>query len=158
MKRALLFAFVLAAGAAAQENQERQPEPGKLDARAKETVDQFMKAMTAHDIDATMKVVDVPFFWDGVEIIKNRDFLKQKLEEIFKRNRIKGLGYDLKEVWSFGNLPQKAASEKDKKLLGQILDKDDRVVLVLWKPPGMDGLVAAVRFRDGKAKVAGFRD
>lgn len=150
MKRcALLLWMLVATDGLAQD---------KRDAQAKEAIHQFMKALTAQDIDATMKVVDVPFFWDGVENIKDRAVLKAGLEKIFARNRLKGLEYDLKEMWTFAKLPENMLHTKDRKLVGVILEPTDRVALVLWRPPGRDGLVVLIRLREGAVKIVGFRD
>ena len=42
-----------------------------------------MKAMKAEDAKAVMDVVDVPFFWDGVEIINDREALRRGFEVVF---------------------------------------------------------------------------
>ena len=86
--------------------------------------------------------------------IKDRDELKQGFAKIFAEKDLTQLEYTIKEVNNFAK-GQEQFNKKDRKLLNEILDKDDRIVHVKVK---REGIAIAVRIRDGKAKVAGFRD
>lgn len=132
--------------------------PDKRDLLAKEATERFVKALIVEDAGAVMKTADVPFFWDGREIIQERGKLQTEFERVFARKDLTQLKYELKECHAFDRLPKNAFNEKDLKILSEILEKTDRVVLVMWKAPARDGMAIAVRLRDGKATVAGFRD
>jgi len=135
-----------------------QDKPDKRDLLAKEATERFVKALIAEDVGAVMKVADVPFFWDGRQIVQERDKLRVEFERVFARKDLTQLQYEIKECHAFDKLPKNAFSESDRKLLGGILENSDRIVLVMWKAPARDGMAIAVRIREGKATVAGFRD
>ncbi len=142
--------LALARGSAAAKE-----ERDKADIQAKEVAAQFMKAMKAEDSQAVMKVVEVPFFWDGKKNIKDRQEMERNFARVFEEKDLTQIEYTIKAVHTFGKLPENLLNEKDKGLLKEVLDKDDRIVLVALK---RDGLAIMVRFREGKAKVVGFRD
>ncbi|MBI2803923.1 MAG: hypothetical protein HYX68_02955 [Planctomycetes bacterium] len=129
----------------------------KRDRMAKDAAEEFIKAIWKQDLSATMKTVDVPFFWDGVENIKDRDALAARLKTMLRRDRSK-IPFKTKAVFTFGKLPENSVSKRDLALLKAILDKSDRLVLIEFMPPGRDGIMIAVRFRGEKARVVGFRD
>jgi hypothetical protein len=138
----------LAAGVAAQEKAD------KADTQAKEAAEQFMKAMTAEDVERVIKAVELPFFWDGVQIVKDRDDLKKRFAKVFEEKDLIGIEYNIKEVHTLAKYQEKL-SAKDRDLLTEVLGNADRVVVVAVK---REGIAVMVRIREGKAKVAGFRD
>jgi hypothetical protein len=139
----------LAVGAAAEDKGD------KADAQSKEVVEQFMKALKAETTEAALKVADVPFFWDGKEVIKEREELKKAFAQVFAEKDLTQIEYTIKEVSTLEKMREKL-SEKERELLKDVLEKDDRVVFVELKSDAF--LAVMVRIREGKAKVAGFRD
>lgn len=130
----------------------------KLDVLARATEGQFIRAIALGNIVDTMQVVDVPYLWDGVEIVKDRVALQKKFQEAFARTRLgEQVEFGTTNTWTFGNLPKGVLNEKEQKLLSEILENTDRLVGVYKKPPSREGVVA-VRIREGKAKVVGYRD
>lgn len=131
-----------------------QEKADKADTLAKEATVQFAEAMKAENIEAVMKIVDIPFFWDGVKNIKDREELKEAFAEVFAEKDLTQLEYTIKEIHTVAKVLENF-SEKERKLLREVVDKDDRIVLVWTK---RDGIAVVVRIRQGKAKVVGFRD
>lgn len=138
----------LASGAAAQEKVD------KTDALVREATEQFMKAMKAEDLERVMKAVHVPFFWDGVKNIKDREDLKKHFADVFADKDLTQLEYKIKEVHTFAKA-RDTLREKDRELLKEILNDTDRIVHVVLQ---RDGVAVMVRIREGKAQVVGFRD
>lgn len=91
---------------------------------------------------------------DGVKNIKDREELKEGLAKVFAEKDLTQLEYTIRETHPFAKGLEKFR-EKDRELLKEILDKDDRIVLVVLK---RDGITVVIRIQEGKAKVAGFRD
>jgi hypothetical protein len=141
----------LAGNAAAQE----KGKPDKRDLQAREAAERFMEAVWRRDLEAAMKGVDVPFFWDGVENVQGREELKKRLERVVKKDRGK-VGYKFQAAYSFGEFAKKMTG-KGRKLLGAILQDTDRVVVFTFSDRD-DRIGVMVRIREGKARVVGFRD
>jgi len=147
----LVAACLLAwpAGALAQEKNEKL---------ARQAAEEFLKAVKAEDLDATMKAVDVPFFMDGQRNIKDRDELRKEFASIYDKKDLTQIAFEVKEVHAFEKFQDKF-SEKDRELLKEVAGKGDFIVHVEIATPGKKEAVAlVVRLRDGKAKVAGLRD
>jgi hypothetical protein len=134
---------------------EKKDEADERDRQALMAADRFMKAVWKRDLEEVMKTVDLPFFWDGVENIKDRENLKSKLQRLVGRDRSK-IEYKVRAVYPFAEWAEKASLRtKDHELLKEVLDKTDRIVVFgLTK----DGIEIAVRVRGNEAKVVGFRD
>jgi hypothetical protein len=148
-----MFAFVMgcvlpARHAIAQEKED------PADAQAKEAAKQFMQAMQKEDADAMLKVVGVPFFWDGVKNIADREELKGSFAQVFAEKDLTKLEFSIKEVRTVdkaGGL----LNEKQRELLAKVVEKTDRIVLVAVEDEGM---AVMVRRRKDKSEVVGFRD
>ena len=153
----LTAGVVMIFGSIAVLDAQEKPKLDKQDLIAKDLAERFLKAVWKQDLDATMQLVDVPFFWDGVENIEGRDALKGKIAGLLKRDRSK-IPFETKAVHTYGKLPQGFLNNKDGKLVDKILDKNDRIVHIEFKPPGRDGIGIMVRLRADQAKVVGFRD
>lgn len=128
----------------------------KGDVQAREAVEKFMKAIKAEDLDALMKVCDVPFFQDGQKIIKDRDELKKEFAKVFQDKDLTQLSFEIKEVHLFDKIGAKL-NEKDRELLKEVIGKEDRVVLVDVKV-GDRGDKAAIMVRAKDGLVVGLRD
>lgn len=100
-----------------------------------------------------MKIVEVPFFWDGVKNIKDREELKEGFAKVFAEKDLTQLEYTIKEIHAFAKGVEKFR-EKDQKLLKEIMSRDDRIVLVALK---RDGVAVVVRIREGNglSRLAG---
>ncbi len=137
-----------------------QEKVDKHDVLARETADQFIKVIKS-DIEAVMKMVDVPFCFPR-ENIKDRETLRTKLESLVRRNQESKANVECKvqAIYSFANLEKKLKlPERDHKLLKEVLEKTDRVVIytLITNPPRDDRAAVFVRIREGKAKVVGIR-
>lgn len=131
-----------------------QEKADKRDALAREAAEQFAKAMLkGDDIDALMKAVDVPFFFDGKEVMKDRERLKKNLESLLNPTTAPP-ECKVWAVFPFASVPKGVFAAEDDELLKAVIGKTDRVVL-LHLP--RRALVIAVRTRDDGAKVIGFQ-
>lgn len=134
----------------------RADEAEKANAQAREVVEKLAKAVKAKDIDAVMKIVDVPFFWDGKKTIKDRDDLRKEIVGVFAEKDFSEVTLEVKEVFTV-EVVQGKLKEKERELLKDVVTKDDRVVL-LGTNMDKDKVAVFVRLRDGKARVVGIRD
>ncbi len=130
-----------------------QEKADKRDLLAKDTAEQFLAAVWKQDIETAMRTVDVPFFFNGRETIKDRGRLKTGLESMFSPP-LPQVEQKVRAIYSFGSLPSHFFSNKDHELLAKLLEKTDRIVL-LQLPRRL--IAIAVRFQDTKAKVVGIR-
>jgi ABC-type glycerol-3-phosphate transport system substrate-binding protein len=131
-----------------------QEKEDPADAQAKEAAKQFMQAMQKEDAEGMMKVVGVPFFWDGVKSIADREELKDSFAQVFAEKDLTKLEFSIKEVRTVdkaGGL----LNEKQRELLAKVVEKTDRIVLVAIEDEGM---AVMVRRRKDKSEVVGFRD
>ncbi|MBI2808533.1 MAG: hypothetical protein HYX68_26395 [Planctomycetes bacterium] len=149
---------VLSTSANAGGKDKKEPAKGsdaKIDKLATATAEGFMKAVWKQDIDAVMKTVDLPFFFDGVENLKDRDVLKRKMERLINRDRSK-IEYKLKIQFRFKDFSPKL-TKKSRTLLKDVVADNDRVVV--FSVSVSDDLIGVfTRVRGGKASVVGFRD
>lgn len=140
--------------------QEKADKPDKPDLLAKEAGEQFIKAIQT-DIEAVMKIVDVPFCYPR-ENIKDRQLLRVKLESLVQRNQQskKTVKLKLQSIYSFGDFSEQfKASKRDLELLKEVLEKADRV-LIYTQPDDLkrdDRTAIFVRVREGSLKIVGIR-
>jgi DNA polymerase III delta prime subunit len=121
------------------------------DKQAKEIYGQLFKAIKAKDLDGVMKLVDVPWFGLGKDVVKDEEEVKKRFKEFLDRIKdTSELKVDIKEVMSYAQFREKHKDKKDLlKLLDELkLTKEDRVLQVFQA-------AVLVRIRDGKAKVVG---
>src|SRR5262245_23789090 len=131
----------------------------KADDQAKEIVGRFFKALAAKDVDASLKLMDVP--WFGLfssDVVKDRKELKKQWAPFLKEAKFDGEPkLEIKEVLTFPQFREKykqKLKEKIAKALDQMkLTADDRVVLEQSGKSG--GSAILVRIRDGTAKIVG---
>lgn len=124
-------------------------------AQAKGVAEEFLKAMKAEDVQEAMKVVDVPFFVDGKEVIKEREQVEALFVKVFRNKDLTQIDYTIKEVHPAAKLPD-LVNKSQRELAEKTVGDTDRVVIVAI---GKDTVVVLVRFqRDGKAKVSGLAD
>jgi hypothetical protein len=139
-----------------------QEKADKLDVLAKEAGEQFIKAIQT-DIEAVMKMVDVPFCYLGArENIKDRQLLRVKLELIVQRNQEtkKTVKLKLQSISSFGDFEEQFKDfKRDLELLKEVLEKADRVLIYTQADDLKrdDRTAVFVRIREGKPKVVGIR-
>jgi hypothetical protein len=137
-------------------------------AKAKEATALFMKAVSAKDIDAVMKTVDIPFFIRDREakIIEKTEDLKTEMKSVLAK--IKDPNQIAAEILSVHDLPalkkmimEKKNSDKDKeKKMLELIEKalgGKGYAVVLGKGGESEGAVL-VRIKDGTAKVVGIFD
>jgi hypothetical protein len=156
MFRAMLLGLVaagalcLASSIAAQDNEKGD----KLDLEAKKVAEDYMNGVWKQKIEDVMKLVDVPFYWDGKENIKDRERLKSNIERLLKRDRSQ-TRFKSKAVYAFAKLPKEALRDEQWALLKKVLDETDRVVIFELSTSD-DMPFIMIRIREGKMKVVGF--
>jgi len=100
--------------------------------KAKKIVSQFTTKFAANDIDATMKLADVPFvhnFNDPQknEVIRDRDALKKLLQKILESAQGKKIQFEVADVITHAKLLEiegDKISKEDRKLLDEIVGKE----------------------------------
>jgi hypothetical protein len=132
------------------------------DKLAKDAVEQILKAYKASDINAIMEAVEVPWFHNGKEVIKDREQLKREFHKELSREKDRAaLQHKITDCVSYKTVRDKLRDE-ERKLADEVVKEDDRVLLVrigkdVAKDQG-DKVAFLVRIRDGKAKVVGLKD
>jgi hypothetical protein len=132
----------------------------KADAIARDLAEGLAKAIFARDVEAIMKLVDVPWCHDAREIINDRE----KVRGLFREAFAKSPDYSKAKahVRKIGTLAAFRAAKKDppsrQVSLGEVLGKDDRVVFMEIEHEGrFEPLWLGVRVKDG-GKIVGFVD
>ncbi len=145
----LLVASIYAFSANADEDKKRP---------SRETVDNFMKAMAAEDIEAVMRIVDVPWFHDGKKIIESKDELKQAFQQVFEKKDFANFKHEIKKESTY-MAEVENLSAKDRELLKKMAKPSD-VIFQLTVDNGerKDNIRMLVRVTDGKGKLIGIRD
>jgi len=137
--------------------------------KAKEACQAFAKCVVAKDLAALMKVVDAPWS-DNLKleesnlILKNDD-VKKRLEKLIAASAQipPKVVLEFKTVLTYEKVLEKYGAglpAEERKVLDQVLKKTDYVLHVLFKSPEgelLTELSMLVAFRDGQAKVVGFR-
>jgi hypothetical protein len=130
----------------------------KRDMLAKTAADEYLKAIQSQDLDAVMKMVDVPFFVPrSKENIKDRESLRSEMELLVKRDQ-RGVKVKVEAIYSVANFVEKfklGAGVRDR--MKEVAEAADRVVVytLITEPKRDDRAAVLVRIRDGKAKVVG---
>lgn len=88
----------------------------KRDLLAKQVAEAYMRAVWKQDVEAVMKCVDVPFFWDGRRNIDEVPTLKNEIQRILNRDR-SGTTFKVKAVYSFAELPKETLKDEHRELL-----------------------------------------
>lgn len=132
----------------------------KAEKQVKEVVEQFMKACIAEDLDAVMKLVDVPWYSKG-KVTKNLGEVKEMFKEVFDDKDAAGTTFEIVQVLIYPKA-RDLLKEKSRKPLDEVLGKNDWVVILKLtipnKPQNDDKLGILVRVREGKTKVVGLGD
>jgi hypothetical protein len=138
------------------------PADGKKDdAVAREVVARLMKAALARDVEAVMKVVDVPWCHDGREIIKDRDRLRDTFRDGFARARkLKMPQAHIRQVGTLESFRRAKKGLPGRKVsLDDVLGKDHRVVFVEIEHDGrFQPTWVGVWLEQGRGKVVGILD
>jgi hypothetical protein len=148
----VLPAFVIAATVA---------QADKDDARAREAVEQFIKAALARDLDGVMKHVDVPWCQDARRIVKDKEELRKAFLKSFQRpGQLMEAKLHIREVGTLEQLREKKKGPPARDVsLGEVLGKEHRVVFVELEHDGrLQPVWIGVRLEKGEAKVVGTVD
>jgi hypothetical protein len=132
------------------------------DMLAKKAVEQLLKAYKASDINGIMEAVDIPWFHNAKEVIKDREPLKREFHKELGREKDRAaLKHVIDNVVSYKSVREKLR-EEERKLADEVIQPDDRVLLVRIgkEVDGGQGDKVAflVRIKEGKAKVVGLKD
>jgi hypothetical protein len=158
---------VICVGSALISSRLRAEEPkkddgaAKKDEHAKELAVRFMKAVNAKDIDAMMKMADVPWYDEPGRplVIKDRreleGHLKKQLDDVDPKYVIPT---EVVRVFAYGPFRKKNTNKHDEeffKAQDQVFADGDRVLIMENPKSKQEGLIVGVRFRDGKPLVCG---
>jgi hypothetical protein len=160
MRRALfltLFAVLVAQAVGGGENK-------KDDALARDVVQRLYKASDDRDVDAIMKLVDVPFCLDGREIIKDKVKLRKIMEKSVARQRA-GMKFKIhirKVAPMLDFIENKKVPPSRGADMSAVLAKNHRVVFVEIErsgpPGGFQPTWIGVNFENGKPTIVGYAD
>ncbi len=136
----------------------------KDDDKAKQVATAFLKGLKEKDLDAMMKVADVPSIADigpNPKTIEKREELKEamaKLIETAKPEKVMALevgkGYDMAGLAKYAK--DNGGGEETEKFIARaekFVGKDGRMVMLVRRN-GKEGMGFLIRFRDGKALIA----
>jgi hypothetical protein len=153
----LLACAVLVCGAGRAADDEKPQDKAKAAGVA------FVKAFNARDVDAMMKVSDVPFYGSP----KGKDTVFEKADDLKAdlKRRVGSLPADFRlpetvaEVLTLDELLKKGkegakADDPEVKMMRQVLGKDGYVVVLGAEKKRAGALLVAIK-KDGKAKVVG---
>jgi len=137
----------------------RAAEPDdKTKMKAKEVVEQFIKAIKAEDLDALLKIIDVPWLHDN-KVIKDKDDQKATIKKAFDDKDFSNLSAEIREYHTYGDVREKLKEDRREKV-DEVLSKEDVIVMIqLDTGDGnkrRNGVL--VKIKDGKAKVVGLAD
>lgn len=131
-------------------------EPDPTDARATGITEQLLTALQGKDVEAVMKLADVPFFWAGEEYIKDRKELRAKFAAAATGDNLAGLKWAVTDVWPATKLQACCARKLREEFSKELTREIDRIVLVKVEDIGV--VAVLVRVRGGKASVRGVID
>ncbi len=138
-------------------HRKEQEDKSKVQAKsaAQTTVQRFLQAAKAKDLDGLLNLTDVPWYSDGNQVIKNREELKKMLKstwvDVLDQRRI--LPVDVFLVISFGGI-RELLQEQRQELADQVFAKEDWAVFVRGERKDKRGIIF-VRVREGQGKVIG---
>jgi rRNA maturation endonuclease Nob1 len=142
---AALFAFASATVAA-----------DKPEETAKNAAIAFLKAIKSKDVDAVMKLSDVPFVYkdSGIMVHKEADalkkWLKERLDELKDPEKVPTT---IDEMMPFATVKEKIKDASEKELAEEVMGKDGFLAVLATDDGKKVGI--AVRLKDGKAKIVG---
>ena len=131
----------------------------ETDKKVREAATDFLNALKAESIEGVMKVVDVPFYEDGDSVHKERDGVEKLVRELFEKEELGGVKFEVVKVHAFAAVREKF-SEPKRELLKDVLTDGDRVVQFKIDHDGQtdEDFLVFVRLREGMAKVVGVED
>ena len=154
----LLLGTALIAPASGQDDSDPKGAELKGFMVASQAVNAFVKAMRNEDLDALMKVVEVPWFQDGKKIIKSKDELRGMFRGPLEEKDFSELQAEVLAVQQFRTLREKATGTTGE-LLKQVAQDEDLVFQLTVKLGSQtDGLMLLVRVSEEGAKIIGLRD
>jgi len=142
----------------------------KTSEQAKAICEKFNKAVFTKDVDAAMKLVATPWFdnFDGIgkgAVSKDAAEVKNRLEKQVEPvpKGLKEVGLKIIDNLTYEEVLTKVGDKlkpEEKKMLDAVLKKTDRVLNVRSTLEGkaVNHLVLFVGWRDGEAKVVGYKE
>lgn len=129
------------------------------DDQARQVVEEFVKALQAKNLEATVRLVDVPWFHDGQRVIASRDELKPIFEKLLGQRDFAGISLVTKRVMAY-DVVRPRLDPAERELIDGVLAEEDRVVLLGVTKGGkpQESVVILVRFRGGKPAIVGIRE
>jgi hypothetical protein len=128
----------------------------KPEDQAKEAALAFLKAVKAKDVDAIMKLTDVPFAYKEGELAVHKEadalkkWMKGRLEELKDPDKVPRT---VDEVITFDSLKEKIKTPSERVLAEEVMGKDGFLALVSSDDGKKVGI--AVRMKGGKPKIVG---
>jgi hypothetical protein len=169
MKHKQWFALGMAAWLAAVVSGNAGQPADKNAEKAKQACQAFAKCVAAKDVPALMKVVDAPWSdnlkLEESNLLLKSDEVKKRLEKLISASAQipPKVVLEFKTILTYEKVLEKFGAglpAEERKILDQVLKKTDYVLHVQFKSPEgelLTELSMLVAFRDGQAKVVGFR-
>jgi hypothetical protein len=122
--------------------------------KAKEVVSRFLQRIKEKDVDRLMEVVATPWLADGQRVVKDGAELKNLLQLKLDKFDVPKGTLEVHSVIPYEKAAEIVKDEATRKLFGQVLERDDRIVLVGRKKPPVIRY-ALVRMSGAAPKVVG---
>jgi hypothetical protein len=129
------------------------------DDQARKAVADFLRALKAKDLEGILKLVDVPWFHDGQRVVRSRDELKTIFQKLLDKQSFADVVQTIKRIQPYANVSAQL-EPSERALLDEVLEKDDRIVLLNVTKEGkqQESVVLLVRTREGKTAIVGIRE
>lgn len=127
----------------------------RTDKQAKEAAEQFVRALKAEDAKEAAKLSDLPYFWDGEGVIRDRGELEAAFARVFEGKDLTRCEFQVKGVHPAAMLPV-LVPNRLREVARKVSKEIDGIVVVEVKRS--DRLLVLIRIRFGKTKVVGFFD
>jgi len=124
---------------------------------AKEVAEKFVKAVGTRDLDAVLRLVDVPFAGSMTKevraVLTDKEALKKTLQNYLAKAKAEDKELKVRRIYTYAEFAKDKDGAPVVEFLGPVFEKlglaKDDVIVVNTK-----GTVFCVRIRDGKAKLA----
>jgi hypothetical protein len=124
------------------------------DDKTKEVLREFIKGVKAKDLGQLMKSVEVPWLDEDRKVIRDMEVLKKVWKRKLDKLDSSKLSTELLRAVPYSRIRDSIKDASRRKLMDQVLDKDDGVVMIASKET-RTMRIALVRVRGGKPKIVG---
>jgi hypothetical protein len=137
----------------------KDDDAAKKDEQAKELAVRFMKAYKDKDLDAMMKMVDVPWYDEPGKpvVMKEKDEVKQFLQwHIDREDKPEWIPIEAVQIMTYSTHRKQRTDPSEERFVkaeDAVFAADDRIVLVARPNDKRPRLGVGIRFREGKPFV-----